>query len=161
MNRHPNGEGFTDAQLTQLFNLDSEVIDTEQDGDKTIPVVRAYDTGKQVRLYCIHCRCSHYHGRGGDYRPFTPGRTELGGHRTAHCLAKNSPFLKHGYILDIIARDQAAPKTVKDAETPLCPECGEYYSAAFNTCACGRRGPGRSKRFAELENLYRSMEATE
>lgn len=47
----------------------------------------------QVRFWCMHCKCWHYHGA-------SSGIIGSGdGHRHAHCYRPNSPYAKKGYEL--------------------------------------------------------------
>jgi len=52
------------------------------------PILDAYLSCPEGHLavWCIYCRCWHYHGAGD-------------GHRVAHCDRDDSPYQKTGYTL--------------------------------------------------------------
>jgi len=58
--------------------------------DDDIPTLVATRSasGKQLVVWCIHCKCKHFHGFGGG-----------GGHRQAHCWWVKSPYKQTGYNL--------------------------------------------------------------
>lgn len=70
------------------------------------PELPAYDTGKQLVVWCAYCRDWHSHGRGN-------GGSDGEGHRWAHCIsASNSPYDKTGYFLRYTG--PATPDILKD-----------------------------------------------
>jgi hypothetical protein len=69
-------------------------------GDLTgIPVLDAYDDGKQYRVWCVYCKRWHYHGR-------------QEGDRAAHC-APDSPYTASGYVLRLAGYVVDLPKRRK------------------------------------------------
>jgi len=56
--------------------------------DINIPIIFCLDREDCIGLkfYCDYCKCWHYHGK-------------KEGHRFAHCISDNSPYLLNGYIL--------------------------------------------------------------
>lgn len=52
----------------------------------------AYDTGKSLIVWCVHCGCWHSHGRGN-------GGSDGNGHHSAHCIVPESPYCRTGYAL--------------------------------------------------------------
>lgn len=39
----------------------------------------------------------------------------------------------------------------------MCPKCRNYYSAAFNACACGFINKGRKSKYPEMAKLYQDI----
>lgn len=79
-----------------------ELIETDDAGNairrdemhKKIPIVEceATESGSQVFFYCRYCKRKHYHGNVG----LENGKL---GHRGAHCINDESPYLRTGYYL--------------------------------------------------------------
>jgi hypothetical protein len=67
---------------------------TTQTAEKIVPKLPAEDLGDGLKVRCIWCRCSHFHG---------PGY----GHRVAHCTNPRSPYLATGYVLVPVPGDVA------------------------------------------------------
>ena len=139
--------------LNDIFEKDPEVI--EIDKESGTPVVKTYDDcDSQLQFYCIHCRQWHYHGRGPEGTPYTLGRGEFAGDRSAHCITKNSPFKETGVILDVVGKYDKKKNNKKDEHALMCPECHSYYSAAFNGCICGYINKERDSDYPEIEKIY-------
>jgi len=56
------------------------------DNDK--PIIKAFAVGPLAVFWCEYCKTFHTHGNED-------------GHRVAHCVSKDSPFKKTGYILKV------------------------------------------------------------
>lgn len=150
-------KGMTNDQLRQLFRLDQEVIDVEEDGERLRPVVRTYDDGRQLRFWCIHCRCWHFHGRGGADARYEEGRGGMAGDRSAHCFVDNSPFLQNGIILHVVGKfSDTLKKQHKTGKELYCPICRNRYSAALNACNCGGKfiNKKRTSSHPDLAEVY-------
>lgn len=146
---------MTNDELRKTYELDPEVIRVDEHDGGLYPVVRAYDDGNtQVHFFCIHCNFWHHHGRGGKGLSFEEAKELGGGHRVAHCVAKNSPFRLNGVVLEIIDKQSNLKVPKKDGQTLMCPKCKEYYSAAFNACDCGYVNKNRKSSFQEISNIY-------
>lgn len=149
---------MTDAQIIQICKLDPEVIEVDCSSGKAIPVVKTYDDEKyHLQFYCIHCKCWHYHGRGGKEYPYTEGRGGMAGDRTAHCFTMNSPFLKNGIILDVVGKLKDLKPKPRSKVSHICERCHNYYSAAFNACICGWKGKKRDIAYQKLAELYQQI----
>lgn len=72
------------------------------------PELPAYDTGRNLIVWCDHCHVWHAHGRG--YH----GGSEGDGHRVAHCHKPNSPYSRSGYIIRYVG--PATPDMLKDLQ---------------------------------------------
>ena len=157
----PKARDFTDEQIHLLCASDPEIIDFELKNGVLYPVIRAFDNlSYQLWVFCIHCNTYHYHGRGGPDYPFQIGRGGSAGHRVAECRAINSPFIKNGYILDVIATTKDMPKHHKRRGRFTCRLCGQLFSAAFNTCSCGFSPSNKSNTYKHLSEIYRNMQIT-
>ena len=73
---------------------------------RTTPELPAYDTGRNLIVWCSHCCRWHAHGRGHHVG------SEGNGHRVAHCIKPNSPYDRTGYILWYVG--DATPEIIKD-----------------------------------------------
>jgi len=154
----PDIQKIDDIILAKLFELDPEVIETIDDNGRKTPVVKTYDDMKHhFQFFCIHCRCWHFHGRGGEDYPYQKGRGGMAGDREAHCITVNSPFRKRGYILDVVGKLKDVKKKYKQGESLICPQCNNYYSAAFNACSCGYINTRRKSEYPELADLYQRV----
>ena len=152
------GEDFTDTQIERLCSLDQEVVEVDSSSGRAVPVVRAYDDEKHhLQHWCIHCGCWHFHGRGDPGPALVIGRADPAGHRNAHCFALNSPYRKNGLILDVVGRLKDRKNRPRSRVARVCPQCREYYSAAFNTCTCGYTGQKRQATHPEIADLYRTL----
>ena len=69
------------------------------------PILAAYDTGRNLIVWCAHCRCWHAHGRSN-------GGSDGDGHRVAHCHKPNSPYDRSGYFIRYVG--PATPDILKD-----------------------------------------------
>jgi len=56
-----------------------------------IPVVKGFQDGESIMVWCPFCRCFHSHG-------VRDGREIMQGHRVAHCH-KDTPFKATGYYI--------------------------------------------------------------
>lgn len=155
-------------ELLQLFKLDEEIIDVEQNENGLYyPVVRAYDDGEyHFHFWCIHCRTWHVHGRGGPKAEYREGRGGYAGHRSAHCTASNSPFKPNGVILHVVGKfTENLRKQYRKGTALYCPICRNNYSAAFNACGCNgrfinkKRKPGNPKMTALYQKIIESPTA--
>lgn len=74
---------------------DSSAVPTSGHGSlhPEYPTLPAYDTGRNLIVWCDHCRHWHAHGRG------EKGGSDGNGHRVAHCYKPHSPYDRWGYIL--------------------------------------------------------------
>ena len=66
-------------------------------GPPTLNAFRTSD-GVQLAIWCVHCKCLHFHGAVG------PMTGEGSGHRGAHCTDPRSPYLATGYIVREVSR---------------------------------------------------------
>lgn len=152
------GQELTNEQIEALCSPDPEVLEIDHSAGRAVPVVRAYDDEKHhLQHWCIHCGCWHFHGRGDPGPPVIFGRDDPAGHRIAHCFALNSPYRKNGLILDVVGRLKDLKNRPRSRVARVCPQCLEYYSAAFNTCICGYTGPKRQATHPEIAALYRTL----
>lgn len=71
------------------------------------PELPAYDTGRNLIVWCDHCRVWHAHGRSN-------GGSDGDGHRVAHCHKPNSPYDRSGYFIRYIG--PATPDILKDLQ---------------------------------------------
>ena len=69
------------------------------------PELPAYDTGRNLIVWCAHCCCWHAHGR-------NDGGSDGNGHRVAHCQKPNSPYDRSGYFIRYVG--PATPDILKD-----------------------------------------------
>ena len=122
-------------QLIKLFDLDEEVIGIENIDNTVYPVLKAYDDEEiHFHFWCIHCRVWHVHGRGGPEAVYKEDDIE---HRTARCVATNSPFKQNGVILKVVGKlTKEVKKKHRKGKDLYCPKCKRLYSAAFNACSC-------------------------
>lgn len=139
-------------QLRQLLEVDKSVIDIEVNNNLIYPVVPTYDDAKiHLHFWCIHCRNWHLHGRGDKKQPSV-------GHRVAHCTANNSPFRQNGVILRLIGEfTKKLENEYKNRQLLKCPKCHEFYSAAYNGCACGFVNKRRSTEYLQMAERYQHI----
>ena len=72
------------------------------------PELPAYDTDRNLIVWCSHCRHWHAHGRGHN------GGNEGNGHRVAHCFKSASPYHRTGYFIRYVG--PATPDILKDLQ---------------------------------------------
>ena len=78
--------GKVSVEITELQTLDREL--TTADGTPILPAIPSAD-GVTLRVWCKYCGCWHTHG------------AATGGHRVAHCVNLDSPYLRTGYYLAV------------------------------------------------------------
>ncbi|WP_136524654.1 hypothetical protein [Geomonas ferrireducens] len=148
-------------ELLQLFRMDQEVIDVEEQNGQIFPVVRTYDDEEyHLRFWCIHCRTWHLHGRGGPQAKYQEGRGGNAGHRSAHCTTGNSPFKANGVVLHVVGKfSETIRKQYRKGTSLFCPVCRNRYSAALNACNCGGCFINKKRRSShpELAEKYQSF----
>lgn len=74
-----------------------------------IPILKGFIKGDQIFVWCPYCRKFHSHGA-----------PQMWGHRVAHCVNENSPFLESGYYIQPFTKTDIKkyyPK-IKYAPTP-------------------------------------------
>lgn len=76
---------------------------------KDHPVLKGfYVDDIHIKVWCPFCQEWHYHGAGEQFT-----KTGGEGHRGAHCMDKESPFLASGYYIQVFTRKELKGCDVK------------------------------------------------